>query len=322
MAGKTYSRNILAVKAKLFAAREQNKKLIVHFISGEMRASEWAKELNSCELLKQVEVTYMLDYVGFPNYEEIFWDAFGYGDIVICDSLPAIISHMKMSVPANKKAKTEVQMIFDFIRRSLKSVEKNNNNVQLINQANKDGNYKGGTELPHMMSSMSFVKLDGTNRFMIFYKNRNNGMVGRKAYFYKKECGDIDFNVEAYEATYKQVNDKKESVADFLLNLDAATQRKLNGVNEGSATEMSSDEMGTSENTPEELAELELNSIPLHLRPDDDEDLEDENELLDGENMDEEVLVHNKSMFGKQTNLEEEIELVTQNNVIFTPNNG
>ena len=52
--GKTYSRNILAVKAKLFAAREQDKKLTVHFISGEMRASEWAKEINSCELLKKI----------------------------------------------------------------------------------------------------------------------------------------------------------------------------------------------------------------------------------------------------------------------------
>jgi hypothetical protein len=176
-AGKTTSRNILGVKAKLFARREQNKELVIHFISGEMRASEWAKELNSSDLLKEVEVTYMLDYVGYPNYEDIFWEAFAYGDIVICDSLPAIISHMKMSVPTNQKAKPETQMIFDFIRRSLKSVEDNNNNVQLINQATKSGDYKGGTELPHMMSSMSFVKMDGTNRYMIFAKNRNNGKV-------------------------------------------------------------------------------------------------------------------------------------------------
>ena len=294
MAGKTYSRNILAVKAKLFAAREQNKKLIVHFISGEMRASEWAKELNSCELLKEVEVTYMLDYVGYPNYEEIFWDAFAYGDIVICDSLPAIISHMKMSVPANKKAKPETQMIFDFIRRSLKSVEDNNNNVQLINQANKDGNYKGGTELPHMMSSMSFVKLDGTNRYMIFSKNRNNGKVKRKVFFGRKACGDIEFNVEAYEATYKKVNDKKETLDDFINNMDAATQRKLNGVTEGTETEMSADEMGTSGNTPEELAELEMNSIPAHLRDDDFDEEEEEDEAP-------------KSMFGAQRNLEDEI---------------
>lgn len=287
--GKTYSRNILAVKAKLFAAREQNKKLIVHFISGEMRASEWAKEINSCELLKEVEVTYMLDYVGYPNYEDIFWDAFAYGDIVICDSLPAIISHMKMSFPASRKAKPETQMIFDFIRKSLKSVEENNNNVQLINQANKDGNYKGGTELPHMMSSMSFVKLDGTNRYMIFSKNRNNGKVKRKVFFSRKECGDIEFNVEAYEATYKKVNDKKETLDEFINGLDQNKQNKLNSLGEGSATEMSAYEMGTGGETPEELAELQANSIPAHLREDDEE------------------IEVRQSMFGEQRDLEDEI---------------
>ena len=236
-----------------------------------MRASEWAKEINSCELLKEVEVTYMLDYVGYPNYEDIFWDAFAYGDIVICDSLPAIISHMKMSLPANRKAKPETQMIFDFIRKSLKSVEENNNNVQLINQANKDGNYKGGTELPHMMSSMSFVKLDGTNRYMIFSKNRNNGKVKRKVFFSRKECGDIEFNVEAYEATYKKVNDKKETLDAFINGLDQTKQNKLNSLGEGSATEMSAYEMGTGGETPEELAELQAKSIPAHLREDDEE---------------------------------------------------
>ena len=275
-AGKTTSRTILAVKAKLFAAREQNKKLIVHFISGEMRATEWAKEIASSELLKEIEVTYMLDYVGQPNYEEIFWDAFAYGDIVICDSLPAILSHFKMSWDTSLHGKmlTENQMIFDFIRKSLKSVEENNNNVQLINQANKDGNYKGGTELPHMMSSMSFVKLDGLQRYMIFIKNRNNGKVKRKLFFSRKSCGDIEFNEEVYRATYEKVNDKKETLDEFISSLDASTKRRLNELGEGSATEKSAYEMGTGGETPEELAEL--NSIPAHLRMDEDDDWDED----------------------------------------------
>lgn len=254
-AGKTYSRNMLAAKAKVFALREQNKKLIVHFISGEMRASEWAKELNSCELLKEVEVTYMLDYVGQPNYEDIFWDAFAYGDVVICDSLPAIISHFKMSVPVGRKVLPETQMIFDFIRKSLKSVEDNDNNVQLINQANKDGNYKGGTELPHMMSSMSFVKLDGQQRYMIFEKNRNNGKVRRKVFFSRIENGDIVFNTEVYRATYEQVTDKKQSLNEFIDQLKNS-EVSLQEMHDGDETTLSPAEMGTGGETEEELAEL------------------------------------------------------------------
>ena len=207
-----------------------------------MRDTEWAKELEQCDLLKELEVDYMLDYVGYSNYEEIFWEAFGDYDIVIVDSLPAVISHFKMSWDKDTMGKmpTESQMIFDFIQKALDSVKKNNNNVQLINQANKDGNYKGGTELPHMMSSMSFVKIDGTNRYMIFSKNRNNGKVKRKVYFHKKECGDIEFNVEAYEATYKKVNDKKQSIDELITGMaDAQAQARLNELGEGSETESS-----------------------------------------------------------------------------------
>ena len=174
-----------------------------------MRKSEWDKEVIACTsgLLKELEVEFMLNYVGFPNYEEIFWQAVADYDIVIVDSLPAIISHFKMSwdVSIMGKMPTETQMIFQFIRKILESVETNDNNVQVINQANKDGNYKGGTELPHMLSSMSFVRIspDGS-RYMIYDKNRNSGgTCKRKLFFNKKEDGDIEFNEEAYNATYE-----------------------------------------------------------------------------------------------------------------------
>jgi hypothetical protein len=246
--GKTYSRNILAAKAKIFMKREYNIDIRVGFISAEMRESEWAKELQQCELLKEIEVDYMLNYVGCSNYEDIFWEAFGDYDIVIVDSFPAVISHIKMSP---NERRTDKIIVFDFIRKALDSVEKHNNNVQLINQANKDGDYKGGTELPHMMSSMSFVGTEGTARYMQFIKNRNNGTtINRKVYFSKDAHGDIVFNEESYVATYEQILDKKQSLADIFNTLD---RERMNGVGK-----ISENEMG-----PQEI----LNeSIPAHLR--------------------------------------------------------
>jgi len=242
-AGKTYMSCVAAVKAKIYARRELGEELKVRFISGEMRDTEWAKEINTCDMLKELEVDYMLDYVGFPNYMDIFWEAVADGDIVIIDSLPAILSHFKMSwdTATMGKLPTESQFIFEIIRRLLKSVKDNDNNVQVINQANKDGNYKGGTELPHMLSSMSFVKVSGQDRFLEFEKNRNNGKVKRKLYFNKEENGDLTFNEEVYYATYEQVKDKKESLNDFINNLDKS--EKLEPEAAQDVTEMSIEEM-------------------------------------------------------------------------------
>jgi hypothetical protein len=228
--GKTYSRCILAAKAKIFAKREYNKDIRVGFISAEMRESEWAKELDKCSLLEELEVDYMLDHVGSPNYEDIFWEAFGDYDIVIVDSFPAVLSHFKMSRPEHLPKLTENQMVFSFIKKAIQSVQDNNNNVQLINQANKDGNYKGGTEMPHMMSSMSFVRVEGQQRYIYFEKNRNNGTVNRKLYFSKTANGDIEFNEEAYNATYKITEDKKQSVSEFMETLSNLQRTRINGV--------------------------------------------------------------------------------------------
>jgi hypothetical protein len=221
--GKTYSRCVLAAKAKVFMKREYNKDIRVGFISGEMRESEWAKELKKCSLLKELEVDYMLNYVGQNNYESIFWEAVADYDIVIIDSFPAILGHIRMSPNEKRPEKT---IINDFIRKILQTVESSNNNVQLINQCNKDGNYKGGTELPHMLSSLSFVETEGPKRFMRFEKNRNNGNVNRKAYFSKDEnTGDIIFNEEAYNSTYKSSEDNKTSLKELMEELSNKTNR-------------------------------------------------------------------------------------------------
>jgi hypothetical protein len=229
--GKTYSRCVLAVLAKVFAKREYGKDIRVGFISGEMRESEWSKEITKCELLKEIEVDYMLNYVGQNNYESIFWEAVADYDIVIIDSFPAILGHIRMSPNEKRVEKTIVN---DFIRKILTSVESNNNNVQLINQCNKDGNYKGGTDLPHMLSSLSFVQVEGNQRYLTYEKNRNNGNVNRKVYFSKAKNGIIEFNEEAYEATYKQTEDKQTSMEE-LMNALHSNQRSDDDTEEGLA---------------------------------------------------------------------------------------
>ena len=53
--------------------------------------------------------------------EKIFWEACSLGDIVIIDSLPAYLSHLKM-VPGENR--TEKVMVFDFIKKDIKGVLK------------------------------------------------------------------------------------------------------------------------------------------------------------------------------------------------------
>jgi hypothetical protein len=218
--GKTTSACILAVKAKYFMKREYGVDIRVGFISGEMRESEWAKEITKSEMLKELEVDYMLNYVGQNNYEDIFWEAVADYDIVIVDSFPAILGHIRMSPNEKRVEKT---IINDFIRKILQIVEERNNNVQLINQCNKDGSYKGGTELPHMLSSLRYVMVEGNKRYMMWEKNRNNGStIGQKAYFDKDEHEGITFNQEVYDATYNSIEDKKQTLEELFSSLNSA----------------------------------------------------------------------------------------------------
>ena len=216
--GKSSNLATLLALAKVHNRTHLDNDIKVSFISAEMRESEWAKELKSVPILREVHVDYMLNYVGYSNYEDIFYKCLADGDIVLVDSFPAIIAHIKM-MPGEKRSEKDI--ITSLIRGILSSVNSNNNNVQLINQATKDGNYKGGTDLPHMMSSMSFIRIKDGQRHWNYTKNRNNGNVGRKLFFGRDDNNIIEFDEEAYKLTYESEKDRKVSMEELLASLEA-----------------------------------------------------------------------------------------------------
>lgn len=250
--GKTTSRCKLAALAKIFARREQGKEIRVGFLSGEMRESEWHKELRKSPLLREVEVEYLTDIAGDEHYEELLWEAISSYDIVITDSFPIIISHIMMNPKEKRNEKTIVR---DLIKGFIDTVEKANNNCQLINQCNKDGNYKGGTDLPHMMSSQSFVVVDGQKRYMEFEKNRNNGNVRRKLYFSNDAYGNIVFDADQYDMMYKQKEDAATSLKDLIDELSSRTSNteELTAIEE----EINNDVPDNQRSLLEEIAEFE-----------------------------------------------------------------
>lgn len=276
--GKTFSRTSLAAMAKML-----DPSLRIIFISSEMRETEWVEEIHDAPILANIEVVYMLKYVGQSNYEELLFEAMSQADIWIGDSFPVWIDHIRMY---HDERRSDKQVTNDLIRKINLSVEENDNCGQLINQANKDGNYKGGTVLPHMMSSMSFVKKDGTKRLMEFEKNRNNGSTtGHKVYFTKnKHTGAIEFNEEIYTATYLTVKDESASISDFLAGRAAAGESlTLEDNSASNGIESTVHEMGSGDATQEEWAELNAEFIPAHLREDDQMDLEDMIEEVEAE---------------------------------------
>jgi hypothetical protein len=255
-AGKTYSRAALAVEAKLntdtiieiinkkkeelleagkkkeASELDPPKKLRIRLLSGEMRKSEWDKELANNPCLKELDVVYMINYIGKSNYWELMEEALSDCDIAIVDSFPVILHHLMLIA---KRGVTEKKMVFDLINFFIETSEKNDMNIQLINQVLKDGNYKGGTELPHMTSSMSFVEIDGNKRFMWCYKNRNNGnTVNRRLYFTKdkEKGGRIKLDEDSYKATYEVPDDSKQSLKDLLENIHNRTVEKMSELDE------------------------------------------------------------------------------------------
>lgn len=244
-AGKTYSRVALAA-----AAKRLNPEIKAGFISCEMRKSEWLEEVVADPILAEVEVVFMLDYIGKSNYLSLLKEALSKFDIVVVDSFAVIIHHLMLVAT---KGTSEKKLIFDLINFFIECAETFNSNIQLINQVNKDGNYKGGTELPHMVSSLCFVKVENGQRYMYFEKNRNNGITIQRRLFFsknKEKQGEIEFNQDAYKAAYEQIADKKQSIKDFLL-----AKASLNA--EQSETEKSIEELGLGGENAEERAELE-----------------------------------------------------------------
>ena len=167
-----------------------------------------------------------------------------------------------------KEKRTDKAITFDLIREINLSVDKYDYNMQLINQATKDGNYKGGTELPHMMSSQSFVRVDGQKRYMEFEKNRNNGQtISRKLYFTKNTTtGLLEFDSDIYTATYETKEDTKQTIAEFFKTVQARVETK--GEEEESSilasteSEVSTDQLDLVDSI-EEVEEEELHTINL-----------------------------------------------------------
>jgi len=220
--GKTWSRNMLAAKAI-----ELDPTVKACFISAEMRSSEYEREIIASPLLRNVDVLYLLRYfkpgiVTGEQYMELIRKTIEDYDIVIIDS-GTIIQKQLARLFNNKYTSTELEFIF--VTSLIDWVEKYNANVQCLSQAVKSNNYAGSTLIPHMVSSLSSVSAEGQQRVMMFEKNRNNGgTINRKLYFSKTAEGDIEFNEEAYEATYKQTEDKQTSMEE-LMNALHSNQR-------------------------------------------------------------------------------------------------
>jgi len=212
--GKSISR-VFAAALAVEHARKQNKKIKALFISGEMSEFEWKRELLKLPLLRLVKVAFMEDYVGLPNYEKRLEELISQYDLVVADSFPIFVSHVRMY--RNEK-RSEKEVILDLINLFRNSAKKYNTNIQLINQANKDGNYKGGTDMPHLLTSMSFVMVEEGRRYIVFRKNRNNGStINRKLYF-TKENGRIVFDEETYSLMY-EIEHKDKELEDLIADL-------------------------------------------------------------------------------------------------------
>lgn len=217
--GKTSSTNHELARAAKYNRDVLGQPIKVGFISGEMFESEWAKEVKGCELLKEVEVCYFMEEFrkhhmnmtpeGFLVTLENVLKNF---DIVTVDSFPVIMDlYRELDTKITEKAVTGM-----FINFYIEMAHKYNMNIQLINQANKDGNYKGGTLLPHMASSLSFVLKENGKRYKYFEKNRNNGnTIHQKLFFKKLENNEIVIDEETYNISYGLKRDEA-TLQDFL----------------------------------------------------------------------------------------------------------
>jgi len=235
--GKTWSKNMLAAKAI-----ELNPNIKACFISGEMRSSEYEREIILSPKLKNVDVLYLLKYfkpgiISGDQYLDLIRKTIELYDIIIIDS-GTIIQKQLFRLYNSKYTAAELEFIF--VTNLIDWVEKYNSNVQCLSQAIKSDNYAGSTLIPHMVSSLSCVRAEGQNRFLMFEKNRNNGAtINQKLYFSKTAIGDIEFNEETYNATYKAVQDKKQSLADLFASLGKSSIEEHLESQDQDPTEMS-----------------------------------------------------------------------------------
>ena len=137
-------------------ASYNNEAVFTSFICGEMTRREWDKELSKFPRFRNIKVFFIEDIKDDPNYLLHLEHIFEVSDIVIADSFPKILYHI-MNLELFKQEKVAIKFLVDFFK---KMPEKHNCNLQLINQVIKDGSYKGGTELPHELSSLKKKKVN------------------------------------------------------------------------------------------------------------------------------------------------------------------
>jgi len=221
------------------------KPLTATIIHGEMRKKEWMVECHQVPYFYKVGMIFLRKHRGDNNYVDVLRQALASADIVIVDSFPVILSHMKISYPK----KNAGAILYEVIDLFTDTADESNNVINVINQVNKDGQYKGGTDLVHMVSSLCYFKILNRHRFLEFEKNRNGGAtINQKLFFDRDENKRIRFNEEAYETTYFATEDQQQSIRDLLDSIGKESDIEL------SAAQMIEE---NNEETNEELTLLE-----------------------------------------------------------------
>jgi predicted ATP-dependent serine protease len=222
--GKTVSRLLLFSKAV-----ELNPSIKAAMLSAEMVEHEIAKEVRNSRCIENVDFVYLVNYFRQGVTANQYWDlmeqCFKNYDLLIADSFSVIFEQLFELYEGKIKAK---KLLFMLIDKLTKWTEKYNCNLQLILQCKRDGTYLGASALVHAISSLSYVHVYGQKRFIMFEKNRNNGMsVNREVFFSKdKETGGILFDEESYKASYEATEDSKTTMKDFIAQLQKAGAEK------------------------------------------------------------------------------------------------
>lgn len=243
--GKTWSRMSLVAEAILYNKKliEEQQEFISHYpeepyveikpikgalLSAEMVEHEIAKEVLSSPKLENLDFIYLVNYFKRGITADQYWDileqCFKNYDLLIADSFSVIFEQLFELYEGKIKAK---KLLFLLISNLAAWTEKYNCNLQLILQCKRDGTYLGASALIHAISSLSYVHVYGQKRFIMFEKNRNNGATVNQEVFFSKKNGSIIFDEESYKNTYKFIEDKKTSMADFIANLQAKNKIKM-----------------------------------------------------------------------------------------------
>jgi len=265
--GKTWSRMSLLAEAVIYnrKAIEEQKEFISNYpeepvveikpikaalLSAEMVKHEIAKEVLSSPKLRNIDFIYLVNYFKKGITAEQYWDlleeCFKNYDLLIADSFSIIFEQLFELYEGKIKAK---KLLFLLISRLTEWTEKYNCNLQLILQCKRDGTYLGASALVHAISSLSYVYVYGQKRFIMFEKNRNNGRSVNQEIFFSKKDGDLIFDEDAYNNTYNITEDKKSSMADFIIELQQKNIVKL----------ASEKDIHFQTNLIDSIAEIELN---------------------------------------------------------------